>query len=66
MRERLGLKRGAQFVVVADTNVVVSGLLCGGVPSRMLTAWSTGAIRLDISPPILEEYRRVGLPEQRA
>ena len=47
--------------VVPDTNVLVSGLLFGGVPGRILTAWSTGAIRLVISPPILEEYRRVGL-----
>jgi len=47
--------------VVLDTNVLVSGLPFGGVPGRILTAWSTGAIRLVISPPILEEYRRVGL-----
>jgi len=47
--------------VVLDTTVLVSGLLFGGVPGRILTAWSTGAIRLVISPPILEEYRRVGL-----
>jgi putative PIN family toxin of toxin-antitoxin system len=47
--------------VVLDTNVLVSGLLFGGVPGRILTAWSTSAIRLVISPPILEECRRVGL-----
>ena len=47
--------------VVLDTNVLVSGLLFGGVPGRILTAWSTGAVLLVISPPILEEYRRVGL-----
>ena len=47
--------------VVLDTNVLVSGLLFGGVPGHILTAWSTGAIRLVISPPILDEYRRVGL-----
>ena len=47
--------------VVLDTNVLVSGLLFGGVPGRILAAWSAGAIRLVISPPILEEYRRVGL-----
>ncbi len=29
-----------------DTNVLVSGLLFGGVPGRILSAWSTGAIRL--------------------
>ncbi len=47
--------------VVLDTNVLVSGLLFGGVPGRILDAWSNGAIRLVISPSILEEYRRVGL-----
>jgi uncharacterized protein len=47
--------------VVLDTNVVVSGLLFGGVPGRILTAWSAGTIALVISPPILDEYRRVGL-----
>lgn len=47
--------------VVLDTNVLVSGLLFGGVPGHILTARSTGAIRLVISPPILDEYRRVGL-----
>lgn len=47
--------------VVVDTNVVVSGLLFGGVPGQILTAWSTDEIHLVISPPILEEYRRVGL-----
>lgn len=46
--------------VVLDTNVFVSGVLFGGVPGRVLSAWSDGAIRLVVSPPILEEYRRVG------
>jgi len=32
--------------VVLDTNVLVSALLFGGVPGRILTAWSTGRIRL--------------------
>lgn len=47
--------------VVLDTNVLVSGLLFGGVPGRIPTACSTGAVRLVNSPPILDEYRRVGL-----
>ena len=47
--------------VVVDTNVFVSGLLFGGVPGQILTAWSTGAFALVISPAILDEYRRVGL-----
>ncbi len=46
--------------VVLDTNVLVSGLLFGGVPGRILAAWSTGSFRLVISPPMLDEYRRVG------
>ncbi|MFN8719153.1 putative toxin-antitoxin system toxin component, PIN family [Gemmatimonas sp.] len=51
--------------VVLDTNVLVSGLLFRGVPGCMLTAWSTGTLRLVISPPILEEHRRVGLALSR-
>ena len=46
--------------VVLDTNVVVSGLLFGGVPGRILTAWTSGAFVLVLSPPVLDEYRRVG------
>ncbi len=47
--------------VVLDTNVLVSGLLFGGVPGRILTAWNAGRVTLVLSPPILDEYRRVGL-----
>lgn len=47
--------------VVLDTNVLVSGLLFGGVPGRILSAWSAGRVTLVLSPPILDEYRRVGL-----
>ena len=46
--------------VVLDTNVVVSGLLFGGVPGTILTAWTTGAFKWVVSPPVLDEYRRVG------
>ena len=46
--------------VVLDTNVVVSGLLFGGVPGRILTAWTAGEFTLVVSPPVLDEYRRVG------
>ena len=46
--------------VVVDTNVLVSGLLFGGVPGEMLTAWTSGAFVLVVSPSILSEYRRVG------
>ena len=43
-----------------DTNVFVSAIFFGGVPHRILDAWSSGIVALVVSPPILEEYRRVG------
>jgi len=46
--------------VVLDTNVLVSGVFFGGVPGRILEAWKNNALTLIVSPPILEEYRRVG------
>lgn len=46
--------------VVLDTNVLISGVFFGGVPGRILAAWTTGAFGLVLSPAILEEYRRVG------
>jgi putative PIN family toxin of toxin-antitoxin system len=46
--------------VVLDTNVVMSGIFFGGVPGRLLEAWTRGRIELVLSPAILEEYRRVG------
>jgi putative PIN family toxin of toxin-antitoxin system len=46
--------------VVLDTNVVVSGVFFGGVPGRILAAWSAGQFVLILSPPFLDEYRRVG------
>lgn len=46
--------------VVVDTNVLVSGLVFGGVPGQILTAWTSGAFVLVVSPSILSEYRRVG------
>lgn len=54
--------------VVLDTNVVVSAVFFGGVPGRILSAWSAGKLALVLSPAILDEYRRVGheLGRQRA
>ena len=46
--------------VVVDTNVLVSGVFFGGMPSRILEAWRAGKIDLVVSPDILEEYRRIG------
>ena len=42
--------------VVLDTNVVMSGMLFGGPPGRILTAWRSGAITLCASPEIVDEY----------
>jgi uncharacterized protein len=47
--------------IVVDTNVLVSGLLFGGTPARVLAAWTDGVAMLVVSPEILDEYRRVGL-----
>jgi putative PIN family toxin of toxin-antitoxin system len=46
--------------VVVDTNVLVSGVFFGGMPSRILEAWRDQRIDVVVSPDILEEYRRVG------
>ncbi len=45
---------------VLDTNVLVSGIFFGGVPGRILSAWAAGQFELVLSPPILDEYQRVG------
>lgn len=45
--------------VILDTNVVISGIFFGGIPSRILSAWTSGHIILVLSPDILDEYRRV-------
>ncbi|MGH8435577.1 MAG: putative toxin-antitoxin system toxin component, PIN family [Pseudomonas sp.] len=46
--------------VVIDTNVLVSGLFFGGVPGRILSAWTDRVIALVLSASILAEYREVG------
>lgn len=46
--------------VVLDTNVLVSGIFFGGVPGRVLAAWSRGEVDLVLSPANLDECRRVG------
>jgi putative PIN family toxin of toxin-antitoxin system len=45
--------------VVADTNIVVSGLLWRGNPRRVLDAARDGIIELFTSPPLLEELEDV-------
>lgn len=45
--------------VVIDTNVVVSGLLFGGIPGEFVTLWKRGQIRPLCSREIIEEYLKV-------
>jgi putative PIN family toxin of toxin-antitoxin system len=44
---------------VLDNNVLVSGNFWNGPPSEILNAWQKRRFDLTVSPPILEEYRRV-------
>jgi len=44
---------------VLDTNVVVSALLWGGTPFKLLQAATEGDIELFTSPALLEELREV-------
>ena len=45
--------------VVIDTNVVVSGLLFGGVPGDLIPLWQSGQIKPVVSKAIINEYLRV-------
>jgi len=44
---------------ILDTNVFISGVFWKGPPFEILKAWREKRFRLAISPPILDEYRRV-------
>jgi putative PIN family toxin of toxin-antitoxin system len=46
--------------IVVDTNVFVSGVFFAGPPYQILDAWRCGTVQIVVSPPILDEYRRVG------
>jgi uncharacterized protein len=52
---------GTQKVVrvVIDTNVVVSGLLFGGIPGELIHYWKSGHIKPFASAEIIDEYIRV-------
>jgi putative PIN family toxin of toxin-antitoxin system len=52
---------GTQKVVrvVIDTNVVVSGLLFGGIPGELIFLWKGGHIKPLASAEIIDEYLRV-------
>jgi uncharacterized protein len=45
--------------VVIDTNVLVSALLFGGVPGKLIALWKRRMIRPKASKEIIEEYLRV-------
>ena len=45
--------------VVIDTNVVISALLFGGTPGRLIALWKTKRIIPHLSKPIIDEYLRV-------
>ena len=52
--------------IVADTNVLMSGIFFGGVPGRILAAWREERFELAVSPDIADEYVRAGeRPAQR-
>jgi putative PIN family toxin of toxin-antitoxin system len=45
--------------VVVDTNVVISALLFGGAPGKLIALWQSGAIKPVASREIVDEYLRV-------
>ena len=45
--------------VVIDTNVLVSALLFGSVPGKLIPLWKEKTIRPKVSKEIIEEYLRV-------
>ena len=45
--------------VVIDTNVVISGLLFGGLPGRIVSLWQKQIIIPYVSKEIIDEYVRV-------
>ena len=48
--------------VVCDTNVLISGILFGGHPRRILREGIRGRLDIVISPDILEEFHDVLVP----
>lgn len=45
--------------IVLDTNLLVSGIFWGGVPSKILDLWIDDEISICVSENILTEYSRV-------
>ncbi len=47
--------------VVLGTNVMVSGLLFGGTPGRLIDLWKVGSVRPVMSGEMLDELLRVNI-----
>jgi len=47
------------ITIVIDTNVVISALLFGGTPGKLVELWQKGHIEPIISEEIMTEYLRV-------
>ena len=45
--------------VVIDTNVVISALLFGGIPGKLITLWKKALITPVVSRDIIDEYIKV-------
>jgi putative PIN family toxin of toxin-antitoxin system len=45
--------------VVVDTNVIVSALLFGGTPARLIDLWKGGRIQLFVCKEMIDEIMRV-------
>ena len=45
--------------VVVDTNVLISALLFGGTPGKLIELWKKGTIRPIVSREVIDEYLRV-------
>ena len=45
--------------VVVDTNVLISALLFGGTPGKLIALWKKGTIQTLASSEVIDEYLRV-------
>ena len=45
--------------VVIDTNVIISALLFGGTPGRLIDLWKAGRIKIFVCKEIIDEIMRV-------
>ncbi len=45
--------------VVIDTNVIISAILFGGIPAKLIALWKSKKISPHASRPIVDEYLRV-------